>query len=317
MSRQRYPSRDENHVKETASIKAFERCIPDKWLVRHVTERDYGVDCLVEIVVGDAVNGCLAAMQLKGTEALSWGEPDVNGTCRAIFSGTRVETVNYWMGLPVPVFLCVHEICTGKIYFADVKRQVRRRYLELKRQDSFGFELLSILELSADTGYLVLFGLYWAERVFEQFASALLDLLIHRHFYTDYILSGVGRDIFLEVEPDDLIHLIRLYRNCQVVTSYSGDKWNVTSIQELFKEDHRMFKDSCIWLHEHSRTKILLEIAPKFVQSLRNGVRLIHELEKDFWQSREPYLVFYAEKGEIFQLLNELETILKPIYENQ
>ena len=78
-----------------------------------------------------------------------------------------------------------------------------------------------------------------------------------------------------------------------------------------------MFKDSCIWLHEHSRTKILLEIAPKFVQSLRNGVRLIHELEKDFWQSREPYLVFYAKQGEIFQLLNELETILKPIYENQ
>jgi len=310
----RYPHRDDGHVKETRSFKAFEQAIPDAWLIRHVTERDYGIDCLVEIVIGGTVNGYLTAIQLKGTNALSWAMLE-EGSLSATFSGTRVETVNYWMGLPVPVFLCIYEEYSSKIYFADVKHQVRRRFRELKKQKTFGFKILSFLELTDITGPLVLGGLYFKERGFEQFSGSLLDLMIHGSRYTDYIMDAIGRDFFLEVELDDLIQLVRLYRNCQVVASFLDIKWKMASLQEIFEEDRRNFNNCYEWLHEYSREKILRELAPIFVQSLCKGTRLVHELEKDFWRSREPILVMYAEHDVMNRRLDELEATLKPLYE--
>jgi hypothetical protein len=137
----RYPTRHRSHVTETASFKRLDQCIPNAWIVRHASERDYGIDCLIEPVAveGGPVTGDLLAIQLKGTQEIEWSAD--TDRVHATFSGTEVKTVNYWMGLPVPVFLCVHDQKTDGVFYAPVKRQVRRRYSELLAQKTFGFQL--------------------------------------------------------------------------------------------------------------------------------------------------------------------------------
>lgn len=44
-----FPSRHKNHVLETMSYKIFNNAIPDYWVVRDMTERDYGFDAMLEL----------------------------------------------------------------------------------------------------------------------------------------------------------------------------------------------------------------------------------------------------------------------------
>ncbi|WP_165835406.1 hypothetical protein [Chryseobacterium viscerum] len=44
------PKRVPQHISETASFKLFSSNIPDNWIIRDITERDYGIDCYLELV---------------------------------------------------------------------------------------------------------------------------------------------------------------------------------------------------------------------------------------------------------------------------
>src|SRR5687768_14691814 len=98
-----FPKRPPQHVTETASWKVLQSRTPDMWMVRGVSERDYGIDAYIELATtkGD-VTGELCSIQLKGTESIDWKAG--NNRKRATVS-IGVATVNYWMNLPVPVFL--------------------------------------------------------------------------------------------------------------------------------------------------------------------------------------------------------------------
>ena len=85
------PDRIPNHIKETTSFKIFSNHIPDNWIIRDVTERDYGVDCYVEIVNDkNQLTGDLASIQLKSTEEIDWNLDDT-----LLFSKVKISTSNY------------------------------------------------------------------------------------------------------------------------------------------------------------------------------------------------------------------------------
>ena len=44
------PNRPIQHIVESVSFRIFSASVPDVWLVREVTERDYGIDCYLELV---------------------------------------------------------------------------------------------------------------------------------------------------------------------------------------------------------------------------------------------------------------------------
>lgn len=71
------PIRDTKHVTETSSYKIFSRNIPDHWIIREVSERDYGIDCYIELVNGkNQVTGELISIQLKGKQKIKWTKDD-------------------------------------------------------------------------------------------------------------------------------------------------------------------------------------------------------------------------------------------------
>ena len=69
--------RTHEHITDTKSIKKVLNILPDHWVVRELSERDYGIDLLIEIFhqSGDDQNGnpqyessgCVVNIQVKGT----------------------------------------------------------------------------------------------------------------------------------------------------------------------------------------------------------------------------------------------------------
>ncbi len=312
----KYPTRAKSHVTETASFKRLDACIPSHWIIRHVSERDYGIDCLIEPVVkpDGPVTGDLLALQLKGTEALTWNKSDdASDDLRTVFSGIEVETVNYWMGLPIPVFLCIHNQASDAIHIADVKRQVRRRYSELLSQKTFGFALRSKLNISDTNAHILLYALYVQERAYSKFGAALTDLLANCDTYVEYIVGNIGLDFFFEVETPELVRLFNLYRNMEQVAYYTGTDWTVPSLYSFLEDDRKKFTDNPAILHEGTHSRILRLLAPLYLEIITRGCKVVTETECDYWKSRELLLHrWITERGVdewISHAKNELQNI--------
>lgn len=222
-----------------------------------------------------------------------------------------MSTVNYWMGLPVPVFLCVHEHSSDAMYFAAVKRQVRRRYYELSSQATFGFELWSQLDLSAEGANLLLMALYYQEQSYPSFAEALTDLLINRDQYLDYIEGNLARDFFLEVETPEVVRLLRLYRNVQIVADVSVLKNKTPPLIDFIKRDRADFKDDHVFLHERTHDEALRAIAPVFVAAVVKGCSIIQTAEHDYWRDKDFILSRYVSERDGTSWLIEARERLK------
>ncbi len=67
----KFPKRSETHKIEAASWRLLQELAPDEWIVREVSERDYGIDAYIEVATstGD-VTGNLVSIQLKGVDEL-------------------------------------------------------------------------------------------------------------------------------------------------------------------------------------------------------------------------------------------------------
>jgi hypothetical protein len=180
------PKRPSAHIKETESWKILLNSVPSLWMFRDVSERNYGIDCYIKIVSNEnTVTGDLLSAQLKGTENISGKNSKTKARREAKFTGIKIETINYWMNLPVPVFLFVAETSSNKLYFAPIKHQVRNQYSKYLKQGSLSFALSEEHSFADETGLLNFIICYIQEKTFR-------DLKIWgRGLISDYRLTTV------------------------------------------------------------------------------------------------------------------------------
>ncbi|MGI9525476.1 MAG: DUF4365 domain-containing protein, partial [Weeksellaceae bacterium] len=89
-----------------------------------VTERDYGIDCYVELVnEKNQLTGDLASIQLKSKDTIDW---NLDNTLT--ISNIKISTSNYWYRFPVPVFLCVTDNQKKEMYFVSVKNFIKKEF---------------------------------------------------------------------------------------------------------------------------------------------------------------------------------------------
>src|ERR1700677_3836790 len=106
----KWPKRTATHIQESKSWRLLAHLAPDEWIIREVTERDYGIDAYIEIATatGD-ITGNLISVQLKGPEQIDWRDLEWrdNGEHSQIATSPSISTATtrYWLNLPVPVFL--------------------------------------------------------------------------------------------------------------------------------------------------------------------------------------------------------------------
>jgi uncharacterized protein YpmS len=72
-----FPTRYNCHISESNSFDILSSVLPDEWIIRELTERDYGVDLYVEIVgENKKITGELVALQVKSSTKIKFNKND-------------------------------------------------------------------------------------------------------------------------------------------------------------------------------------------------------------------------------------------------
>ena len=141
------PNRPASHITEAQSWRLLQSLAPTNWIVREVSERDYGIDAYIEFVStnGD-VTGELFCAQLKAVQQLTWHQSErKNLTSRS--PSIKTSTAAYWHQLPTPVFLFVADLAEENIYFSLVQDYIRKNFNCLKDQRSITFPLSNLRDI--------------------------------------------------------------------------------------------------------------------------------------------------------------------------
>lgn len=288
-----FPKRPTEHIKETESWKILQNKVPSSWIVHDVSQEDYGIDAYLEIVsTKGEVTGDLCLIQLKSSASIEWNKEKEGSGNIAKFSGIKKSTVNYWMHLPVPVFLLWADISKKSLFFAPIKVHVRKHYSEYtdSNQKTLSFDFYELLELGGELGLTFFKWHYEMEKGHPQFINYLRGLLIHSNEYFDFILNNQGLDCFMEVEHEDQLMMIHIYSSCQFLAKYLSIEWKAISLSEAYRKDQENWKEPFCLLHEQTLDQILKELQPIFIQVIKRSKDLVLNKQKDYWFAEDPIL---------------------------
>ncbi len=281
------PIRHENHIIESQSFKIFEEWIPDHWVVRQVTERDYGIDAYIEIVNNKRqLTGNLISIQLKGS-ASAINKKDIEGKIQQTYSGIKTETANYWFNTLTPVFLVVIDIGSSNLFFVPVKKQIRLNYKKFIKQKTISFTLKEKYS-SIDSSWLTNLLLeYFFERDNVRLVEHTRNLLIHWQYYLGYLQEELGRDGFLPVEePEVFIHIYKVLRE---MASLLMLKWEAAELKEIFDYDKKI-ENSFYNLHSFTMDKFIPDIEKMFFIIFNKTRDIVTNHESDYWMSKEFFM---------------------------
>lgn len=324
------PSRPATHVTEAASWRLLQNLAPENWIVREVTERDYGIDAYIEIA-SDAgeITGDLISVQLKGSEAIEWKAlkakkgaktskegkakkgSDADRDNKARSPQIATSTANYWERLPVPVFLFVADVTESNIYFAPVEQTIRRDYAKLSSQETMTFPLIKGFSLSEKTGPAIVEFLGRRQRRHRDFVHHISALISHAEGFHEFIGMNQGRDSFMEVEAEAHLRFRALYQSCRMAANYIGIEWSIESLSDLYKADRAQFQDEWIWLHEFTLDRALVQIEAIFPRLLRAAINLIETVESAYWRAHDPILYSLCSGNALGWLIKRMEDDLK------
>lgn len=112
--------RVENHETETHSRVIFEAAIVNHgdMLFRTISERDYGVDGVVELFSDGTPTGRMAYIQFKGTKYII---EKLKRTNEVSCSGISKSNLSYCRQINIPVMLVYVSKASGKFYYIDLQ----------------------------------------------------------------------------------------------------------------------------------------------------------------------------------------------------
>lgn len=285
------PMRTAEHVTEAAAWRLLQTIAPAEWIVREISERDYGIDCYIELASKSGeITGDLMSVQLKGTERIEWKNASVGKTARS--PSIKTSTAAYWLSLPVPVFLFVADLSEQNIYFTSVEDDIRSQFSKLAEQETMSFEPRSELNLKSELGLALLSWFYRRERTHEQFLFHIINLLSHVEAFSNFILEHQNRDVFMEVEEDAHLEFRALYESCRMASLYLEWEWPLESLEGLYAKDRAEWKDEFVYLHEKTLDYVLQKIQELFPSLVRKALTLVTETQATYWLDTDP--IFFS-----------------------
>ena len=109
LNHQALPKRTENHRIDSLAMRFVRKNLPNDWIDRDLSERDYGIDLAIEIfcknddcIENNTSTGLLSLIQVKGT-TIPLGEQGAYYK----YPSFPVKTLNYAMQFKIPFFLIV------------------------------------------------------------------------------------------------------------------------------------------------------------------------------------------------------------------
>ncbi len=303
-----FPKRAETHEIESASWGLLKALAPEEWILREVSERDYGIDAYIEIASKDRqITGNLISVQLKGVKTAIHWKAEGSGVKRSKSPQIKVSTANYWLHLPVPVFLFVADLPEKKIHFVSVKESIRKQYGKLAKQDKITFPLIEEFNISSKIGRIVFQLLVARERAHEHFAFHITNLLSHIAAFADFISANQNRDSFMEVELDAHMQFRALYETCRMASVYLDNEWDLPSLNELYLKDRAQWKDDFALLHESSIDFMLQKLESKFIKLVKRAIEVVSQEQAEYWRGRDPIFQRLCSNGELEWTVKQIQ----------
>jgi Domain of unknown function (DUF4365) len=272
------PKRTAQHTSETASYKILASKIPHSWILRDVTERDYGIDCYLELTNNqDELTGELALLQVKSLQSIPWTKNE-----DFTLTGIKISTTNYWFSFPIPVFIFLVDLNANEVYLNSVNLSITRNYEEYSKQRQFNYRFKKIDKVEGFPAKY-LFRLYFGfASLRPRFESELVTFLSNKSYYQQFIDEHWNRDFHLGIEDEDLIFLEAMYRNYRFLCQYCNIEWKIPSLEQMKRKSKDKFGDEFPYeLYEHD--------VSEFVQELENTTPRLITVLKSFLQGEMAY----------------------------
>lgn len=293
------PKRVPQHISETASFKLFSSKIPDNWIIRDVTERDYGIDCYLELVNdNNELSGELALVQLKSREKIEW-KPDDTYTLYNI----DIATSNYWFKFPVPVFIFVADISAQELFFVSVHYAIRRNFGEFVKQTTFNYKVKRGNKFEGKDGVFHFKFDFYYEHYRSQFENELLIFLSNLERNIEFIEEHSYRDFHLGIERMDLIYFELLHSNYRFLCTYFNVDNPIPRLREIKAASREKFGEEAHYeLYEHDLSELSSKYQKLTVDLIKAMKDFLHG-ELDFWLYTNPtvydYVINIGENGEL------------------
>jgi hypothetical protein len=282
------PKRADNHIRETTGYKVLESLIPAEWIIRSVSERDYGVDCYIELVDDDNhLTGDIAFVQMKATDKIDWRIRD-NG-----FKFYKVDrsTTNYLSGFIIPTYLFLVDLSTKEMFFLSVKEYVTEHYREYTTPGTFAYEFSHASNLFSVDAFLKSFR---RNNQYEQFRNELQYFISNVHHYVEFMWEHNNRDCFMQIEIEDMMFFEALHRNITFLHNYFGTTSSLPAIEELDRKGKAKYGDA---YEQTLFDGVLTVLFSDFKASVLEIVDFITELvlvkEKYYWLKEKNYIFNY------------------------
>ena len=292
------PLRADNHIKETVGYKVLENLIPGEWIIRNVTERDYGIDCYIELVSQDKrLTGEIAFVQMKTTAAIEWRKSDVGYK----FYEVDRKTTNYLRNFKIPTYLFLVDLSTREMFFLSVKEFVQEHYKEYLENSTFAYEFFYNRDAFSKDSFLENFR---RNNQYEQFRNELQYFMSNIERYISFMMEHNNRDFFMQIEKEEMLFFESLERNICFLQKYFNTKNNLTPIEELVKKGNAMFGDN---YEQTLFEQVLTDLFDEFKQSILEIITIITDLvtkkEHDYWFRERNYIYNYfdnLDKSKLF-----------------
>ncbi|THF52987.1 DUF4365 domain-containing protein [Flavobacterium supellecticarium] len=284
------PKRVPQHISETASFKLFSSKIPDNWIIRDITERDYGIDCYLELVNEDnELTGELALIQLKSRQSIPWTADDYY-----TLTGVDIATSNYWYKFAVPVFIFLADIDNKELYFISVDYHIKRNFSVFVEQRTFNYKFKKTNRFEGKDGVFSFKFIFYYEYYRQQFENELLFFLSNLQHFHDFQNEHYNQDFHLGIEDEDLIYFEAMHRNFKFLCTYLNIDNPIPKLSELKRRSREKFKEGYHYdLYEHDLTEWVGEFQ-KLTSEITKKLKQFLQGELHYWLIVNPTVFNYV-----------------------
>ena len=289
-----FPKRPDQHTIEDKSFRIWSSALPDDWLIREATKKDYGIDAYVEPCEGGLLTGKMFLAQLKGSKNILTHKD--KGDEYVSCSGINSATLNYWYNIPTPVMIFYIDTVSDEIYYQNVKSFIRQNFGEFKKEALHTIRIpiekkFESLNYKADEGRIInglrLFVEYIHEIRRERFEFLTNDFIANFESRLNLLAAHDHADSFLPIEQgeSDYVALINTHNILISLCDYLGIKHEILTLKEMLKQGRERFGGKYFSgeLYEEQVAhfaKIAFPVIKEISKALSN---LILKKESDYW----------------------------------
>lgn len=287
-----FPKRIKTHISESKSFDIVSKVLPKEWIIREMTERDYGIDLYVEIVKEDGlITGDLVALQVKSTDDIKFSKDD-----KFRLSGIKRSNLNYWVGLPVPVFVLLVNLSSEVVYWCNINNDRRCGYfsgssktfsLRFKKENNISKVGISLFIIS-----------YIREKKWPEIESAIEKCLMSYPGLGPLLLMCRRRDQNEICSTAIQYHLIQNYEYYTLLSKYLLFK-KPKYLPEWYERNRKIQEEKGYPASFNFCYATATEMLKSFVREYRHCIihayELVTEHQKDYFMSKLPYLVAHLQ----------------------